>query len=98
MEKDEIYDMVIREMTELAIQKRDEEHPEENELKKHVQELSIQVQKKLNGLPVDVKRTVTEYIETSALAAADPGPLRQCFLCQTAVHPCVFNCHSKKFM
>lgn len=33
MEKDEIYDMVIREMTELAIQKRDEEHPEENELK-----------------------------------------------------------------
>ncbi len=69
MEKDEIYDMVIREMTELAIQKRDEEHPEENELKKHVQELSIQVQKKLNGLPVDVKRTVTEYIEASALAA-----------------------------
>ena len=64
MEKDEIYDMVIRE-----IQKRDEEHPEENELKKHVQELSIQVQKKLNGLPVDVKRTVTEYIEASALAA-----------------------------
>ena len=69
MEKDEIYDMVIREMTELAIQKRDEEHPEENELKKHVQELSIQVQKKLNGLPVDVKMTVTEYIETSALVA-----------------------------
>lgn len=69
MEKDEIYDMVIREMTELAIQKRDEEHPEENELKKHVQELSIQVQKKLNGLSVDVKRTVTEYIEASALAA-----------------------------
>ena len=69
MEKDEIYDMVIREMTELAIQKRDEEHPEENELKKHVQELSIQVQEKLNGLPVDVKRTVTEYIEASALAA-----------------------------
>lgn len=56
MEKDEIYDMVIREMTELAIQKRDEEHPEESELKKHIQELSIQVQKKLNELPVDVKR------------------------------------------
>ncbi len=69
MEKDEIYDMVIREMTELAIQKRDEEHPEESELKKHIQELSIQVQKKLNELPVDVKRTVTEYIEASALAA-----------------------------
>ena len=69
MEKDEIYDMVIREMTELAIQKRDEEHPEENELKKHIRELSIQVQKKLNGLPVDVKRTVTEYIEASALSA-----------------------------
>lgn len=69
MVKAEIYDMVIREMTELAIQKRDEEHPEENELKKHIQELSIQVQKKLNGLPADVKRTVTEYIEASALAA-----------------------------
>ena len=32
------------------------------------------------------------------VAAADPGPFRQCFLCETAVHPCVFDCHSKKFM
>lgn len=69
MEKDEIFDMIIREMTELAIQKRDEEHPEENELKEYIRELSTQVQKKLNGLPEGVKRTVTEYIEASAQAA-----------------------------
>ena len=37
-------------------------------------------------------------LDGDKVAAADPGPLRQCFLCQTAVHPCVFNCHSKKFM
>ncbi len=69
MEKNEIYDMVIREMTELAIQKRDEENPEENELKERVQKLSIKLQKKLDKLPEDVKNTITEYIETSALAA-----------------------------
>ena len=60
MERDEIYEMVIREMTELAIQKRDEENGEENELKEHVRELSIQLKKKLDGLPEDVKKTVTE--------------------------------------
>lgn len=69
MEKDEIYEMVIREMTELAIQKRDEENPEENKLKKHIQELSIQVQKKMEELPEDVKKIITEYTEMSALAA-----------------------------
>lgn len=69
MEKNEIYDMVIREMTELAIQKRDEENPEENELKRHIRELSIKVQKELDKLPEDVKITITEYIEASALAA-----------------------------
>lgn len=69
MERDEIYEMVIREMTELAIQKRDEENGEENELKEHVRELSIQLKKKLDGLPEDVKKTVTEYVEASALAA-----------------------------
>lgn len=69
MEKDEIYDMVIREMTELAIQKRDEENPEESKLKEHIQELSMKVQKELDKLPEDVKKTVMEYIETSVLAA-----------------------------
>ena len=62
MERDEIYEMVIREMTELAIQKRDEENGEENELKEHVRELSIQLKKKLDGLTEDVNKTVTEYV------------------------------------
>ncbi|MCI9071953.1 MAG: hypothetical protein HFH80_03955 [Lachnospiraceae bacterium] len=69
MEKEEIYEMVIREMTELAIHKRDVENPDENKLKKHIQELSIQVQKNLNGLPENVKKIVIDYMESSALAA-----------------------------
>lgn len=69
MEKEEIYEMIIREMTELAIQKRNEENPKENELKKHIQSLSIQVQEKLERLPEDVKRSASDYMEASALSA-----------------------------
>lgn len=69
MNKDEIYEMVIREMTELAILKRDEQNLEESDLKERLQDLSIQVKQKLAETSEDIREIVTEYMDMSALAA-----------------------------
>ena len=50
--------------------------------------------------PVDSRQFWdTSFIfDGNEIAAADPGPFRQCLLCQAAVQPGIFDCQSKIFM
>ncbi len=58
MDREEIYEMVIREMTETAVRERNEKSPEEQEL-----------QEKIKDLPEDVKKAITDYVEALLLVA-----------------------------
>jgi len=58
MDREEIYEMVIREMTETAVRERNEHSPEDQEL-----------QEKIRNLPEDVKKSITDYVEATLLAA-----------------------------
>ncbi|GFI43786.1 hypothetical protein IMSAGC018_01462 [Lachnospiraceae bacterium] len=58
MDREDIYEMVIREMTETAVRERNEQSPEEQEL-----------QEKIKDLPEDVKKAITDYMEAALLAA-----------------------------
>lgn len=69
MEKEEIYEMIIREMTEHALSRKREESEEEQQLQKQIIDLSVQMKEKLEGIPEDVRQTVEEYIEISSLIA-----------------------------
>ena len=50
--------------------------------------------------PVDSRefRDAPFVFNSDKVTAADPGPFCQCFLRQSAVHPCVFDCQSKMYM
>lgn len=69
MDRKEIYEMVIREMTEAAVRERNEHSQEAKELQNEVSKLSIQVQEKIKNLSEDVKKSVTDYMEVALLAA-----------------------------
>ncbi len=69
MDREEIYEMVIREMTETAVRERNEQSPEEQELQDKVARLSKEMQEKIKDLPEDVKKAITDYVEATLLAA-----------------------------
>ena len=69
MDRKEIYEMVIREMTETAVRERNEHLPEEQELQDRVARLSKEMQEKIKDLPEDVKKAITDYVEAALLAA-----------------------------
>jgi len=69
MDREEIYEMVIREMTETAVRERNEHSPEDQELKNKVARLSKEMQEKIRDLPEDVRRSITDYVEATLLAA-----------------------------
>lgn len=69
MDREEIYEMVIREMTEAAVRERNEQSPEEQELQDKVARLSKEMQEKIKDLPEDVKKAITDYVEATLLAA-----------------------------
>ena len=69
MNREEIYEMVIREMTETAVRERNEQSPEEQELQDKVARLSKEMQEKIKDLPEDVKKAITDYVEATLLAA-----------------------------
>ena len=66
MDREEIYEMVIREMTETAVRKRNEQSPEEQD---KVARLSKEMQEKIKDLPEDVKKAITDYVEATLMAA-----------------------------
>lgn len=68
-DREEIYEMVIREMTETAVRERNEQSPEEQELQGKVARLSKEMQEKIKDLPEDVKKAITDYVEATLLAA-----------------------------
>ena len=70
MDRKEIYEMVIREMTEAAVRERNKHSQEDKDLQNEVSKLSIQVQEKIKDLSEDVKKSVIDYM-TVALLAAD---------------------------
>ncbi len=69
MDREEIYEMVIREMTEAAVRERNEQSPEEQELQDKVARLSKEMQEKIKDLPEDVKKAITDYVEATLLEA-----------------------------
>lgn len=69
MNKEEIYEMVVREITEVAVRERNEHSSEAQDMRNKVCRLSKQMQEKIKDLPKDVKTTITEYIETALLEA-----------------------------
>ncbi len=69
MDREEIYEMVIREMTEAAVRERNEHSPEDQALQDQVAKLREQMREKTKDLPEDVKKAITEYVEATLLAA-----------------------------
>lgn len=69
MKKHEIYEMVIREMTENALRERRKLSTEEQWMQKCVNELSKKIQKDIKLLPLTMQKNITEYIETSVKVA-----------------------------
>lgn len=69
MDREEIYEMVIREMTETAVRERNEQSPEKQELQDKVARLSKEMQEKIKDLPEDVKKAITDYVEVTLRAA-----------------------------
>ena len=59
----------VLEMTETAVQERNEQSPEEQELQDRVARLSKEMQEKIKDLPEDVKKAITDYVEATLLAA-----------------------------
>ena len=64
MDREELYEMVIREMTETAVRERNEQ-----ELQDKVARLSEKIQEKIKDLPEDVKKSITDYVEATLLVA-----------------------------
>ena len=58
MDREEIYEMVIREMTETAVRERNEHSLEDQEL-----------QEKVARLSKEMKKAITDYVEATLLAA-----------------------------
>lgn len=69
MDREENYEMVIREMTETAVRERNEHSPEDQKLQEKVARLSKEMQEKTKDLPEDVKKAITDYVEATLLAA-----------------------------
>ena len=69
MDREELYEMVIREMTETTVRERNEKSPEEQELQDKVARLSKEMQEKIKDLPEDVKKAIMDYVEATLLAA-----------------------------
>ena len=70
MEKEEIYEMVIQEMTEHALMQRREACSEEGKkLYQEVNELSEKARHVLEGLPAEERREVDDYVTTTNLIA-----------------------------
>lgn len=69
MEKEKIYEMVIREMAEYALQERYKQSTKEQKLQERIKKLSDQMQEKIKHLPKDVREVIEEYLETTAMSA-----------------------------
>lgn len=70
MEKNEIFESVIRELTEAAIEKR-KETPDDSELQLYteVKALSSQAREIVKSLPEDQQKILTGYFEKTTLIA-----------------------------
>ena len=70
MDKNEIFEMSIRELTEVAIEKR-KETLDANELQLYaeIKALSSQARDIVNSLPEDQQKILTEYFEKTNLIA-----------------------------
>ena len=68
MDREEIYEMVIREMTETAVHEHNEHSLENQELQEKVAKLSKEMQEKIKDLLEDVKKAITDYVEVTLLA------------------------------
>lgn len=70
MEKEEIYEMIIQEMTEHALTQRREACSEEEKKRyQEVKELSEKAGRVLEGLPAEERRVVDDYVATTNLIA-----------------------------
>ncbi|WP_411677855.1 hypothetical protein [Caproicibacter sp.] len=70
MEKSEIFESVIRDLTEVAIEKRKEALDDsELQLYSEVKALSSQAQEIVNSLPEDQQKILTDYFEKTNLIA-----------------------------
>ena len=70
MEKEEIYEMVIQEMTEHALtQRREACSEEEKKLYQEENELSEKARHVLEGLPAEERQVVDDYVATTNLIA-----------------------------
>ena len=70
MEKEEIYEMIIQEMTEHALMRRREAcSEEEKKLYQEVNELSEKARHVLEGLSEEERQVVDDYIATTNLIA-----------------------------
>ena len=70
MEKEEIYEMIIQEMTEHALmQRREACSEEEKKLYQEVNELSEKARHVLEGLPAEERQVVDGYVATTNLIA-----------------------------
>ena len=68
MEKEEIYEMVIREMTEAALSKRRKElSAEEKTLEEQSLSLSQQLQERMKSMPEEDRDLIEEYIKTTVM-------------------------------
>lgn len=70
MEKSEIFEMVIRELTEAAIENRKEAlNDSELQLYAEVKALSLQANQIVKSLPEDQQKILTDYFEKTNLIA-----------------------------
>lgn len=70
MEKEEIYEMIIQEMTEHALmQRREASSEEEKKLYQEVNELSEKARRVLEGLPAEERQVVDDYVAATNLIA-----------------------------
>lgn len=69
MNKKGVLEMVIREMTEIALLERKKTSLDMQELHNKVNNLNRQMQEKTMCLSDDIKNAITEYVEATALAA-----------------------------
>lgn len=70
MEKSEIFEMVIRELTEAAIEKHKEALDDSDlQLYAEVKALSSQAQEIVKSLPEDQQKVLTDYFEKTSLIA-----------------------------
>lgn len=69
MNKKDVLEIVIREMTEIALLDGKKTSPNMQELYNKVNDLNKRMQEKTLHLSDDIKNVITEYIETTALVA-----------------------------